>query len=493
MLSFINPQTSRHIKSGVNWDAFLPVNPTPSTPDTIIATSSIGNYVMTPATGFDLQANGGAIIYEFDYDDWETSGASYQFPFILTNPAVSEYISLRVRSNGDFDFLIVVGGVAVKQVYYYKRNFNILSQRTDSPTGKWRMGVTMRTDGSYEFALNGFVIDYALSGAIIPALDSTSFIGAGRLTSASGYQMGGTFEPVQVEVFNSPLTREELENSTFVDQFIIGDIRDDNLWLVASNGQSNALSVDTNSSPAEFTPTATNMKMLRKDMVVLPYSSPYTQYAPSFNVDPTYAFNNTGGWSGMEKTIDTLGNKYPNKSFGVVCTNRGNIGYRYNDGDGVLNYETNTGGTFTSQKASVQLLGEYLVMMVARQQGNLLAVTSKGGETDTLDATGITEAQEKQTLTDIRNALRLVMPKIYIQHGLHVKPTGGSNTYASWDAVNLALENWVSETNVVFADKYFIDNTTYDAIDADLIHLSDQGQLSMGTDVANTIINAIES
>lgn len=430
-----------------------PLRPTPT--DTLTGLTS-GTTESLAGTGFS-SAGGCSVIFDFDMEDWQNG--STQGIFQIGNTPTND-LTFFFSGTTILRAIPRSGGVDQQDAQYLRRAFDATSQRTGSTHN--RLGFTV-TDGTYYMFLNGMPIAYMTSGYTLPVFGESDTAQFGLLNGGSAIGAGSGFVPNSLELFDTPLTFEQMQGATLVNDYIKEDSYDAENFSVGNIGQSNNVSISANTAPVGFSFNATNALENKKDMTLAAYSSPFCSN-PSALTD----FNTAGGWAWMDYVLNELGTQNPNKKFSSVVGGESGVGFTYSGGQGLFDYSI-SGDSYV---ASRDLVTAYNFHLAAYGRTNPYIFHIKGGETDGVTGSGVTETRLHDTLDRVMTAMSPVIGKKIIISGLHALPTG---SFANWTNTS----TWLQSYGV--ANGYdVIDCSSFERIDADQIHLSNNGQLELG-------------
>jgi hypothetical protein len=436
------------------------------TPDYTMTTETVGATVAMTDTGFNSTTTGGTIIFEFDMSDW-AAGSGNQGIFQIGD-TTTNYLSFFLTSSGNIRALPLSGGAVQQDGQWLRSVLDITGQRS-SIAAKWRLGFTMRPDGTYAMSVNGTEMSYMTSGYTLPAITTSSNVYIGLVGGTNQINALTGFSPSKVEFYNTPMTRAELQENTIPSSFISGDTYDADEYSIAGFGQSNCASIASNSAPVGFTFTATNAFKNAKNATHASYSSPYAS-----NPSALPEFATAGGWSWMDFVLNSVGNANATNKFGSTVACESGVGFYL--GSDNFGY-ANSGNSYF---ASRELISACLFLLASYTRSNPYLFVIRGGETDA-ETGGVSGAGVK---TALDNAMRAFRPFIgnskVIVSGLSATPASG---FAGWATVNTALSEWATTNNYDFIDASgFAVNTAPDDY-----HLSSAGQKSFGEAVVALI------
>jgi hypothetical protein len=282
-------------------------------------------------------------------------------------------------------------------------------------------------------------------------------------------------------VWNSGLSKVEIENATYESAPINGVSFDNSLYFLVKAGQSNSKADSDSIKPSGYNyekPSA--LYNLSKGHVLESYSDPYTHLNDGNILN---AFNDVGGFSAAGVTIDRLAQSYPLLKFATVPCNMG--------GTGLVN-ETNAGKwgaysgalvtTGNAKRVSIYALATHLTMCIAAQRGNLLAFEWYQGETDGQNGSTVTGVEYQSTLTNLFDDWRVMMPSIKILVGLGDTP---SSSFSNWNVIRNA------QASFSYADTYYVSAQGLNVLTSEDYHLNGQGQKDLGDLVADQILSVL--
>ena len=454
--------TSMQKKNGFSFLA--PDRSYPTATKEITSPSAGDESALSDMTGFNASANGMAVTMRFFNDNWDV----YADELMITIGNSSDYIYFQKRkSQLQFRWGIVSGGVV-----QFIDNFTI----NHLYDGNHTIGISVASN-RLSVCVNGCEVAYQTTGITLPSISASDSVYVGKFyNNAFPVNANMTFD--HVRVWDSALSRTELENATFEAEPLVGVTRDISTWTVVKAGQSNSLSDDDSGMPSGLSYTNTSrIKMINKDFGVRDYSDPYatTSYGDWFG-----EFIENGGFSGVGVTLDNLASAYGGKDFASLACNRGDTGLLHSGGAG--SWADGSAVAATSgdgKRISGYTFAAYQSMLIAAQKTNLLALEWYQGETDGADGSTVTGTQYKDALTALFDRWRVVLPPIRIIVGLCGAPVSG---FSNWGVIQTA------QSEFSYSNTHFVNADGLSVLGAEPYHLDGAGQRDLGILVADKII-----
>jgi hypothetical protein len=462
MLGFINAQTPRQKKNGFS---FPKINRDfVSATYEVVSPARASRHMLNAYSTLNAASNGMAVTLRLSNTSWRHAGTETLFVIGDSN----NYIYFQKRQSG------------------YKLRWGLVSngniQLIDEFSvdylydGYMTIGASIGA-GEVIFCINGVTISRQTTNIALPDITSIDRMEVGQAFD-TGQQVNSSVAYDYVRIWDSALSKYEIENATFDAAPLPNISFDNNLWTVIKAGQSNSKADGTCVAPDGYAlQNPLRTKMITKDLTVRPYADPYStlEFGNVLN-----SFDDIGGFSAAGVTADRLASQYGGKMFAAMACNRGGSGLVHAEGSG--KWSDQNGALVTTGDAtriSVYTFAAYLSMLIARQYGHLFAIEWYQGETDGTDGANVTIAEYQNALISLFDQWRLVMPPIRIVIGLSDVPASG---FSGWTDIQTA------QATFDYPNTYHVSAQNLDVFASEDYHLSGQGQFDLGVLVADKLI-----
>jgi hypothetical protein len=461
MLGLLNT-TSHQKKNGF---VFADINRAFPLPTKNITSPARGDVIaLSDMTGFDSSTNGLSMAFRVYNDQWTLNVDEILF----TIGDASNYLFFQKRKSG----LAFRWGLVSSGVIQIIDEFSVETLYDGYHTIGASIGASQLT-----FCVNGCTVGYQTTNITLPTITSAHSVYVGKFYN-NAFPVNTNMVFDDIRIWDFALSQTEIENATFEAEPLSGVTKQGNLWTVVKAGQSNSTGDDDSAKPPSYNyQNLSRMKMMNKDFQIRAYTDPYTttSYGNPFN-----QFIETGGFSGVGVTLDRLAGHYSDKEFTSLACNRGDSGLIHNSGSGY--WDDGSAVVMTTGNAkriSSYTFAAYQSMLIAQQKSNLLAFEWYQGETDALDAAGVSVAAYQVTLAKLFDRFRHVLPPIRIVIGLGDAPASG---FSNWSNIQTA------QAGFMYDNTYHVSAQGFEVNVAEPYHLTGNGQKSLGDAVADKII-----
>lgn len=454
--------TARQKKNGF---AFASINRAYPTPTKTISSPANGDVSsLSDMTGFDSSTTGLSVSVRLHNTTWTDNIDEILF----TVGNATDYLYFQKRRSGmKFRWGLVSGGV-----------IQIIDEFTVGMLydGNLTIGASIGA-GRLNFCVNGCTVGYQTTNITLPTITSSDSAYVGKFYN-SAFPVNAGMSFYNMKIWDSALSQIEIENATFEAEPFVGAVKDTNLWTLVKAGQSNSFGDDDSGKPSGYDfQNPSKIKMMNKDFTVRSYADPHatTSYGNLLG-----QFIENGGFSAAGVTLDRLAGHYGGKDFASLSCARGNTGLIHNDGSGYWTDGSSViSTTGDAKRTSSYAFAAYQSMVIAAQKSNLLALEWYQGETDSLDASGVSALAYQQTLTALFDRWRNVLPPIRIVVGLSDAP---ASDFSNWSVIQSA------QAGFTYPKTHHVSAQGFEVIGAEPYHLSGNGQKSLGDAVADKII-----